>query len=162
MVRYEIMFTCIFEDGGKASFRHVVVHALVEKDNSLLLVKRAGSILESGKWSLPSGFLDRDETAAECALRELKEETGWKGKVIALFRINSNPDRPHEDRQNVALEFLIKPLRKVGEPDQESSKVEWIPITKLLPFTDFAFDHGQSIELYLKYRKQPFPLPQLV
>lgn len=153
------MISCTFENGGKANLRHVVVHAIVEDKGTLLLVKRAGSILESGKWSLPAGFLERDETAAQGMLRELKEETGWEGEVISLFRINTKPDRPHEDRQNVALDFLIKPERKVGEGDAESSKVEWIAIDKLLPFSEFAFDHGESIKLYLKYRQSPFALP---
>ncbi len=155
------MITCAFENGNKASLRHVVVHAIVEKDGALLLEKRAGDILETGKWSLPAGFLDRDETAAQGILRELKEETGWEGEIISLFRINTNPDRPHEDRQNISIEFLVKPVKKTGEPDHESSKVEWIPIDKLLPFEEFAFDHGESIKFYLAYRKHPFPLPLL-
>ncbi len=156
------MITCTFENGNKASLRHVVVHAVVEMDGKLLLEKRTGDLLESGKWSLPSGFLDRDETAGEGILRELKEETGWDGEIISLFRINTNPDRPHEDRQNISIEFLVKPIKKIGEPDKESSKIEWIPIEKLLPFDEFAFDHGKTIELYLKYRKSPFPLPVMV
>jgi len=152
----------MFEDGGKATLRHVVVHAIVEKDGCLLLGKRAGSILESGKWGIPGGFLDRDETFGQAALRELKEETGWEGEIVSLFRINSNPNRPHEDRQNISVEFIVKPIRKVGDKDWESSKVEWIPIDKLLPFDEFAFDHGESIRLYLEYRKKHFPLPLLV
>ncbi|HUD19293.1 MAG TPA: NUDIX domain-containing protein [Patescibacteria group bacterium] len=155
------MITCTFEKGQKASLRHVVVHMIVEKDGALLLEKRTGDMLETGKWGLPSGFLERDETASEGALRELREETGWEGKVINLFRINTNPNRPKEDRQNIAIEFLIKPIRKIGEADHESSRVEWIPIDKLLPLGEFAFDHGESIGHYLKYRKKPFPLPIL-
>lgn len=153
------MITCAFENGNKASLRHVVVHAIVEMEGKLLLVKRTGDLLESGKWSLPSGFLDRDETAAQGIVRELKEETGWDGEIISLFRINTNPHRPHEDRQNVSLDFLVKPLSKIGEPDGENSKIEWIPIEKLLPFDEFAFDHGESIGNYLKYRLKQFPLP---
>lgn len=156
------MITCTFEKGNKANLRHVVVHAIIEMDGKLLLEKRTGDLLESGKWSLPAGFLDRDETAAEGIVREVKEETGWDSEVISLFRINTKPDRPHEDRQNIAIEFLVRPLRKTSEPDHESSKVEWISIDKLIPFKDFAFDHGESIELYLKYRKTPFPLPIMV
>lgn len=153
------MISCTFEKGFTAHLRHVVVHAICEKDGAILLEKRAGDILETGKWSLPSGFMERDETAAEAVLRELREETGWQGKVISLFRINSRPHRPHEDRQNVAFEFLVEPLEPVGTPDHESSKVEWIPIDKLLPFDQFAFDHGESLELYLKYRTERFVLP---
>lgn len=153
------MITCTFENGGHASLRHVVVHAIVEKDGALLLEKRAGPILETGKWGLPSGFLERDETASEGILRELKEETGWQGEIISLFRVNTKANRPKEDRQNVSLDFLIKPVKKVGEPDRESSKIEWIPIEKLLPLNELAFDHGESISLYLKYKKHPHTLP---
>ncbi len=154
------MITCAFEDGGKASLRHVVVHAIVEMDGKLLLEKRDGPLLETGKWSLPSGYLNRDETVVEGILRELKEETGWEGEVISLFRVISKPDRPNDNnRQNVAMEFLIRPIKKTGEPDKESSKIEWIAIEDLIPLEEFAFDHGESIGLYLKYRKNPFPLP---
>lgn len=156
------MITCILENKHKTSFRHVVLHAVVEKDGQLLLEKRAGSILETGKWALPSGFLDRDETAAQCILRELKEETGLVGEIVSLFRVNTNPDRPKEDRQNVALEFIIKPLSEKIEAKMEVSKVEWIPFEKLLPFEELAFDHGETIKLYLEYRKKPFALPIIV
>lgn len=156
------MITCAFENGSKANLRHVVTHAIVERDGCLLLEKRDGPILETGKWSLPAGFLERNETLEQGILRELLEETGWQGEVVALFRINSNPNRPHEDRQNVSIEFIVRPIKKTGEKDQESSKVEWIPIEKLLPFDAFAFDHGETIKQYLEYRKRPFPLPILV
>lgn len=156
------MITCAFEDGNMVALRHVVVHMIVEKDGCLLLEKRDGPILETGKWSLPAGFLERGETASQCAIRELKEETGWDGEVMQLFKINTSPNRPKEDRQNVTIEFLVKPLKKTGEKDRESSKVEWIPIEKLFPFEKFAFDHGETIKQYLKYRKNPFPLPILI
>ncbi len=156
------MIICTFEKGNKASLRHIVVHAIVESQEKLLLEKRAGDLLETGKWALPGGFLDRDETAAQCILRELKEETGLVGEIVSLFRVNTNPDRPKEDRQNVALEFIIKPLSEKIEAKMEVSKVEWIPFEKLLPFEEFAFDHGETIKLYLEYRKKPFVLPIIV
>jgi len=156
------MITCTFENGNTNSLRHVVVHMIVEKDGCLLLEKRDGPILETGKWSLPAGFLERDETAAECAVRELKEETGWIGEVVQLFKINTNPYRPHEDRQNITIEFIVKPIKKVGEKDWESSQVEWIPFDKLLPYEAYAFDHGETIRQYLEFRKKSFSLPILI
>ena len=156
------MITCTFEKGYKDNLRHVVVHALVEKDGAILLEKRTGDILETGKWCIPGGFLTMGETASRGALRELYEETGWVGKIISLFRINTGPHRPGEDRQNIVFEYLIKPVRQTGTPDKESSKVEWIPFNKLLPLSEYAFDHGESLGLYLKYRKSPFPLPIII
>ncbi len=156
------MITCTFEKGHPAKLRHLVVHAIVEKDNGILLVKRAGDLVETGKWALPGGYLDRNETAPEGALRELREETGWAGEIISLFQINTTPNRPGDDRQNVSLDFLIRPIKRVGEPDAESSKVEFIPFEKLLPLNEIAFDHGAIIALYLKYRQNTFSLPMWI
>jgi len=150
---------CSFESGARASLRHVVVHAVVEKDGALLLVRRAARLSEGGKWGLPGGFLDRDESLREGVLRELREETGWDGEVSGLLRIISRPDRPHEDRQNVAFDFLVTPLGKVGEPDDESMAVEWIPIESLPAPEAMSFDHGETVQRYLKSRGRPGGLP---
>lgn len=153
------MIICRFEKGYEAELRHIVVHAIVEKDNGILLVKRTGDLLESGKWGLPGGYLNRDERAHEGALRELYEETGWEGEILTLFRINTNPLRPHEDRQNVSFDFLIRPTKKTGLPDAESSNVEFIPFEKLYKKEVLAFDHGETIELYMKYKSGALPIP---
>jgi 8-oxo-dGTP diphosphatase len=147
------MITCEFENGNKASLRHLVVHAIVVKDNKILLEKRAKGLLEAGKWCLPSGFVDRDETAEQAVLRELKEETGWTGKVLQLLRINTNPNRPHEDRQNIAIDYIVEPLELVGVGDNESTAVEWFPLDALPPVDTIAFDHHESIELYVTNSK---------
>lgn len=153
------MITCTFEDGGGASLRHVVVHAIVEKDGKLLLVKRSPKISEGGKWSLPSGFLSRDETAPECVVRELLEETGWRGEMTALFRIATHPNRPHEDRQNVSFVYLVSPIEKIGEKDWESTDVSWVPFSDLGPLDLMAFDHGETIQLYLEWKQKKHALP---
>jgi len=155
------VITCTFEHGRRASLRHVAVQAIVERDDSLLLVKRAPHLPEGGKWGLPGGFLDRDETLAEGVLRELREETGWEGRVLSLLRINSRPDRPREDRQNVAIDFIIEPLEKRGEPDAESTDVQWIPIDRVLS-RDLAFDHMDSVRSYLDARRRAVATPILI
>lgn len=155
------MIACIFESGSRAALRHVVVHAVVEREGALLLVKRAAHLSEGGKWGLPGGFLDRDERLIDGVLRELREETGWAGEVQRLLRINSRPDRPHEDRQNVAFDFVIAPVKQAGNPDHESSAVEWVPIPRLPPLASLAFDHGDTIRLYLATRDRPHEPPSV-
>ncbi len=149
------MITCVFESGSRALLRHVVLHAIVERDGALLFVRRAPHLMEGGTWGLPGGFLDRDESLVEGVLRELLEETGWTGEVVGLLRVNSRPDRPREDRQNVAFDFVIAPGRRVQEADHESTAVEWIPIDRLPPLDTLAFDHGDTVRLYLASRGTP-------
>ena len=79
------MITCKFEDAGDALLRHVAVDALVIKNNTILLVKRADFLLEGGKYCFPGGYLDRDETLKEGVLRELQEETGYQGKKSPII-----------------------------------------------------------------------------
>jgi len=43
------MIECTFESGSRASLRHVVVHAIVERDGALLLVRRAPHLSEGDK-----------------------------------------------------------------------------------------------------------------
>lgn len=146
------MITCYFENSKKpTNLRHVVVDMLVIKDKQILLVKRGGEdwYLEKGKWALPGGYLDRDETGEQAAVREVCEETGYEAEVVKFFGIKDNPDRPNEDqRQNVALVYLMKPLKKVGDHDHEISETKWFELDALPPAKEMAFDHLETIEKY--------------
>lgn len=154
------MITCYFENKRKSSLRHVTVDAIIVKDDKILFVKRAPDLLlEGNKYALPGGFLDRDETATAGVLRELLEETGYKSKIISLFRINDKPNRKGEDRQNVDFVFLVEPLEKVSDHDHEVQETRWFNLDNLPPANHFAFDHYENVELYLKHRKKPLALP---
>ncbi len=156
------MITCTFENEKKANLRHVVTHVLAIKGSKILLVKRAEGILEAGKWGFPGGFLDQGETLEQCVARELMEETGYEGKVVGLFRINSmTPRRNDQGRNNVAHEFLVEVGKKTGEPDWEQTSVEWKELESLTEEM-MAFDHFQTIIHLKKFLKTPFPLPIIV
>ena len=144
------MITCKFEKGYEASLRHVVVDALIVDKDKILLVKRAEHLTNGGKYAIPGGYLDRDETAEQAVVREALEETGFNVKVEELFKIIDKPDRPQEDRQNVAFIYITKPLEKSGKADDESSEVKWFSIEDLPAENEFAFDHYQTIQEYKK------------
>lgn len=153
------MINCIFEDGDKASLRHVVVDVVVTKENKILLEKRSKGLLEEGKWGLIGGFVDRDETSKEAVRREAFEETGYRVDDIKLLTIRDNPDRPNEDRQNIALVFACVALSKEGTKDDESTDVKWFEFDKLPKKEEIAFDHYKDIQLYLDYKKNIIKLP---
>ncbi len=153
------MINCAFENGNKNSLRHVVVDMLVIKDNKILLVKRAPQLTNGNKYALIGGFMERDETSQQAALREIMEEAGYRAKIVSLFRIIDHPNRRGEDRQNISFVYLVKPLEKIGTSDQEVKELKWFDLDKLPPPEEFAFDHLDNIKLYLQHLKTPFTLP---
>jgi hypothetical protein len=62
----------------------------------------------------------------------------------------------------VAFDFVVAPLEQRGEPDTESSRVEWIPIERLPPLETLAFDHGDTVRAYLQHRGQLPVAPTLL
>lgn len=153
------MITCTFENGNQNSLRHVTANALVLKEGKILLCKRSEGLSEAGKWGLLGGYMNRDETTAECAVREAKEESGWDVVNPELFRIVDNPNRPHEDRQSVEFVYITEAVEKTGEPDWESKELQWFSLDELPADEEIAFDHGEDIALYKRYLEQPFTLP---
>ncbi len=159
------MITCTFENNNKTSLRHVTVNAIVVKDNQVLLGKRGSfngkPIPESGKWGLLGGFFNRNENLVQAVKREVMEESGWEINNLQLFRINDNPQRPKEDRQNVDIIFITNAIKQTKTFDEEVSKLQWFDLDKLPEKEEIAFDHGEDLKIYKKYLKEKFPLPVL-
>lgn len=155
------MISCFFENKHEAKLRHAVVDALVVSDGRILLIKRSPkSVSNPGKYALPGGFLDLGENTKAAVVRELWEETGYKGKVISLFQIIDKPKRNGDDRQNVSFVYLVKVSIKKGKADPaEISDVVWFDLDKLPKESEMGFDHIETIRLLKKHLKKPFTLP---
>lgn len=153
------MIKCTFENGNSANLRHCVVDCLLIKDGEILLGKRANGLLEANKWGLLGGYIERDETIFEAARREILEESGWTVGNLRLMRIIDSPNRPHEDRQNIAFVIIAEAGEKVSGHDSETKELQWFPINETPNNTEIAFDHADNIMLYRNYLKSSFPLP---
>lgn len=151
------MITCWLDKNVKTHLRHVVMDAIIVEKGKIMLTKRASFLSrEPGKWTLPGGYLDQQETIEQGLLREIKEETGYLAKLGQLFRIVDDPQR---DRGNVSFIFLAKIIKKIGKPDKETSELKWFDLNMLPEPKMIAFDHKQTIQLFKKYLKKSFPLP---
>jgi 8-oxo-dGTP diphosphatase len=105
-----------------------VVSCIHCPDRSLLLVKR-GNNPYKGKWCLPTGFAETGESISEAALRELKEESGIRGKVISLVDVDSVKSRHYGD-----LTFITYEIEQTGgvlKPGDDATDVKYFPIEKL-------------------------------
>jgi 8-oxo-dGTP diphosphatase len=103
--------------------------------------------------------MDRDKTAVECVLKELREETGMDGEIKGLFHINDYPNRPNEDRQNVDLIYIVKVASGNFSHDDEIANIAWFDKNNLPTEEEFAFDHRTTILKYFEYLEKPFQLP---
>ena len=111
---------------------------------------------EKHKWNCPAGYLDFDETIAECATREVYEETGLKISTDILHLVFIN-DNPKEARQNVTFRYvglldekvedLSKQLNDAHSEKNEVEDIKFIPIEDIDKY-EWAFNHDNLIKNY--------------
>lgn len=102
----------------------------------ILLIKR-GIEPYKGKWALPGGFLNPDESAEAGALRELKEETGIESAYIEQFHTYSEPNRDPRERVITIAHLALIKLQEVKGGD-DAADARWFPIDEV---PQLAFDH---------------------
>lgn len=125
---------------------------VITKEDSpkVLLIQRGGEPYK-GCWAFPGGFMDMDETTEQCAIRELKEETGLHIKEVKQIGAYSKVSRDPRGRTiSVAyLAVIDKPAQVRGLDD--AAKAEWFDLSAL---PELAFDHADimsdAIRLYNK------------
>jgi ADP-ribose pyrophosphatase YjhB (NUDIX family) len=84
------------------------------------LVKRSVEPAK-GKWCLPGGFIEIDETIEEAVLRELEEETGIRGEIEGLVDFFSQKGRHY--RAILIFGYKVKILGgelKAGDDAQDA------------------------------------------
>lgn len=110
----------------------LVVGAIPEYQGKVLLCRRA---IEPryGYWTLPAGFMENDETAAQAALRETLEEAGARielGKPFSLISV------PYVNQ--VHLFYLARLLDLEFKPGEESLEVALYEEARI-PWNEIAF-----------------------
>jgi 8-oxo-dGTP pyrophosphatase MutT (NUDIX family) len=84
-------------------------------------------------WSLPKGHIEVGETAEQTAIREVAEETGIRGDVLASlgsidYWFVTEGRRVHKTVHHYLLRFLGGEL---SDHDLEVSEVAWVPLEEL-------------------------------
>jgi mutator protein MutT len=86
--------------------------AVLVEDHGRVLLARRASDPGAGLWDLPGGFCEPGETPEECAVRELREETGADIEVTAFIAHLVDTYGPGGD---LTLNAVFR-ARLVGDP----------------------------------------------
>ena len=140
-----------------------VIFGLDADDLKVLLIRRA-SDPHKGKWALPGGFVDMDESLEHAALRELEEETGLTRVYLEqLYTFGDVHRHPLGRVITVAYYSLIRICSYNLQPRSSfARKAIWVNVSEL---PELAFDHNlivakalERIRGKLRYRPIGFEL----
>lgn len=115
----------------------------------VLLVKR-GIEPYKGMWAFPGGFMSIDETAEECAKRELREETGLTSVSVEQFYTFTDVNRDPRERVITVAHFALVRLSEVKGGD-DAEVAGWFSQSEI---PSLAFDHDRILRMALNVLKE--------
>lgn len=75
---------------GKEKMLIIATRAIVrDNDGCVLFIRRR----DNGRWAMPAGAMELEESVYDCVVREVREETGLEVHTATLFAIWSDPDK---------------------------------------------------------------------
>ena len=118
-----------------------VAAVLLEHEGGVVLVRAPG--WPESWFGLVTGFVERHESPAETALRELREELGLDGEIVSL--IGSYAFRP---MNQVIIAYHVRAAGEIRASD-EIAAWKRIPIEKLRPWPQGT---GEAVRDWLAAR----------
>ena len=123
-----------------AKFTRVSIAAILRPSNpaehepaAVLAAWRPESSIRGGVWELPGGKIDPGETAAQAAVREVREELEIDIRAGDSIGIAEDIDEDLQRERHVHVEAVMATL--VGDEPVDGARTwRWIPIDRLHEF----------------------------
>ena len=139
------------------------VYLILRRNDEVVLLRRANTGYQDGKYGLPAGHLEGDESATTGIVREAKEETGVEVNPQHLrlahvcHRLSRN--QPGQER----LDLFFETEQWLGDPkNTESDKCDdlsWFPLYDLpentIPLIKNVLHDIASNVYYSEYTEEP-------
>ncbi|MBQ8673282.1 MAG: NUDIX hydrolase [Bacteroides sp.] len=103
-----------------------------------------------GRWAFPGGFMKMDETAEECARRELEEETGLRNVSVEQFHTFSDVHRDPRERVMTVAHYALVKLSEVKGGD-DAANARWLAMNEI---PRLAFDHDRILRMAVNCLKE--------
>jgi len=125
--------TRLFASGTGYATPKVDVRAAVFQNNRILLVRES----EDGCWSLPGGWAEVGQSAAESVEREVLEESGYIVKAVKLLACWDRDKHPHPPIPFHAykLVFHCAPVGGAPHANSETTAAGFFPEDQLPPLS---------------------------
>ena len=107
----------------------VAVVVFIERDDRVLLIQRAVDP-GKGKWALPAGFVDHDESPETAAVRETLEETGLQVRIVKLLEVF--PKRDH-GLADIVIAYSADVIAGEAQAGDDAAAVGWFARENLPP-----------------------------
>lgn len=116
-------------------------------DGRILLVRE----ISDGGWTMPGGWADVDQSAAECVVREVAEESGFIARATKLAAVYDYRLAGHPQRQLDSIYkffFLCEITGGTATPSEETSEVAWFALDALPPLSTGRTTAAQIRRMY--------------
>lgn len=114
--------------GHSGTVQRVSSHALLLRDNRILLCRLSLRISPRGEWTLPGGGIEFGEHPEDAVVREVMEETGLKVSLKGLAKVDSIVFNVTDGKMH-AIRFIYRAEILSGELVYEvggtTDKCEW-------------------------------------
>ncbi|MFZ0591643.1 MAG: NUDIX domain-containing protein, partial [Bryobacteraceae bacterium] len=138
------------------SIRPAAAVALFDAAGNILLLRRK----DNDKWTIPGGTLDFGESLTECAVREVREETGFNIRITGLIGTYTDPHiliaySDGEVRQEFTFVYTAEIESGELAIDDESKEASWVPLETAvkLPLAESQRRRLQDVVGYQKERR---------
>jgi ADP-ribose pyrophosphatase YjhB (NUDIX family) len=132
----------------------VDVRGVVFRDGDILLVRE---IADDGRWTVPGGWADVNESPAEAVVREVREESGFETRAVRLLaaydreRQGHPPPLPYHIYK---LFFLCEIVGGSPRPNREVSDIQFFAPVRLPELSRSRVTETQ-IQRFIELRQNP-------
>jgi ADP-ribose pyrophosphatase YjhB (NUDIX family) len=138
------------------------VYLMLRRDNQILLLQRANTNYQNGKYSLVAGHVDGDELGTSAIIREAKEEAGidLKQKDLNFIHVAHRLNRGEgEERIDLFYEATKWQGKITNTEPNKCSGMSWFQINNLpintIPFIRKTILNIENGSYYSEYEVEP-------
>jgi len=152
---YDVILRILLDDKGYATPK-VDVRGAAFVDGRVLLVRE----ISDGKWTLPGGWADVNQTAGECVVREIAEESGFEARVLKLAAVYDyqRSNRPARHIDSIYKMFFICEITGgAARVSDETSEVAFFARGELPPLSLGRTTAAQIDRMFLHAERPDLP-----